>query len=177
MKKVILLSAKALGVLLSLFIFSPTVVRGLPTTRDGECGQPEAMAPDGIDDASPEGDNCKSFQKNEASEESNLSRTYIDQLRVGMKDCFQKLGATNVSHKQLERWAVLIHDSMSQISRNYHSVQHVFDLAQDQTDPILILSAYFHDLVYHQVDGGFTEEQDRILANVFTQEGSDVYLS
>lgn len=108
---------------------------------------------------------------------SKPSYTYIARLSVGMKECLQKLGATNVTNTKLERWAVLIHESMSIASRNYHSVKHVFDLAEDQFDPILILSAYFHDLVYHQIDGGFSEEQDRILANVITQEGSDMFLN
>lgn len=62
-------------------------------------------------------------------------------------------------------------------SRNFHSVSHVFDVAKGQTDPILILSAYFHDLIYHSVDGGFSDEQDNILSNVFSQEGSDLHLS
>lgn len=103
--------------------------------------------------------------------------TYITRLIVGMKNSLQILNA-KARDDQLEDWAFFIHESMSNSSRNYHSVQHVFDLAEDQDDPILVLSAFFHDCIYYHVDGGFSDFQASILKDVIIQQqGSDLYLN
>lgn len=106
------------------------------------------------------------------------SSTYITRLLVGMKNSLHALEA-KPSDEQLEDWAVLIHDCMSRSSRNYHSVQHVFDIAQDESDPILVLAAFFHDVVYFHVDGGFSTRQASILKGVIdkTSENSDWHLT
>ena len=102
--------------------------------------------------------------------------TYISRLIIGMKSSLHTLNA-QATNDQLEAWAIFIHESMSNSSRNYHSVQHVFDLAQDQEDPILVLSAFFHDCIYYHVDGGFSEYQASTLKNVIMHKGSDLYLN
>ena len=57
----------------------------------------------------------------------------------------------------IEQMAIIIHDSMSVRTRNYHSVQHAFDVAEGVADdPIAILAALFHDCVYYHVDGGIS---------------------
>lgn len=104
------------------------------------------------------------------------SSTYITRLLVGMKNSLHALNA-NPSDEQLEDWAVLIHESMSRASRNYHGVQHVFDIAQNETDPILVLAAFFHDCIYYHVDGGFSKYQASILEGVIDKKGSDLYLT
>jgi hypothetical protein len=68
----------------------------------------------------------------------------------------------------MERMAILIHESMSLASRNYHSVQHVFDVIQNLTDPVCILAALFHDCVYYHVDGGLSDRQLSILRDDVT---------
>jgi len=55
--------------------------------------------------------------------------------------------------------AKLIYDSMATTGRVYHSMQHVFDISKDMKDPILILSALFHDTIYYSIDKKFSEEQ------------------
>ena len=104
------------------------------------------------------------------------SSTYIARLIVGMKNSIDALNARS-SYEQLESWAILIHESMSRSSRNYHSVQHVFDIAQDQNDPILVLSAFFHDCIYYHVDGGFNEYQATILEDVVDKKDSGLCLT
>lgn len=93
--------------------------------------------------------------------------TYIARLIVGFRDALQELEATPTT-AQLERWAIFIHESMSASSRNYHSVKHVFDLADTWDDPIGIISAYFHDCIYFHVDGGFSKGQAAILKGVIS---------
>jgi hypothetical protein len=102
-----------------------------------------------------------------------LPRTYISKLVVQMKSCLTQLDA-EVTYPQLESIAILIHESMSSSSRNYHSVQHVFDISEDLVDPIAILSAFFHDCIYYHVDGSFTPGQADILDGVY-QADSEQY--
>lgn len=91
--------------------------------------------------------------------------TYIARLILTIQDSLQKLGvqtATNQEKYQrmIERMAIIIHDSMSASTRNYHSVQHVFDVAQGVADdPIAVLASLFHDCVYYHVDGGLSDMQ------------------
>ena len=85
-----------------------------------------------------------------------------------------ELDAEGVTYPRLESIAILIHESMSNSSRNYHSVQHVFDISKDMEDPIAILSAFFHDCIYYHVDGSFTKGQAAILDGVY-QEDSKQY--
>eukprot|EP00797_Seminavis_robusta_P005958 Sro139_g065160.2 (482) ;mRNA; r:80064-81509 len=65
--------------------------------------------------------------------------------------------------------AILIHECMSGDSRNYHSVQHVFDISDDfsEDDPIAVLAAMFHDCIYYNVDGGLNEHQKQVLHGCF----------
>lgn len=51
-------------------------------------------------------------------------------------------------------------------------------LAQDETDPILVLSAFFHDCIYYHVDGGFSKYQQSILKDVVdTEESGEHHLT
>lgn len=89
--------------------------------------------------------------------------TYIARLILVMQDCLAKLEAPNDDPFQLEQMAILIHESMSSSSRNYHSVQHVFDISKDLTDPLAILAALYHDVIYYNIDGGLSPSQAKIL--------------
>mmetsp|Transcript_15234 Transcript_15234/g.21226 ORF Transcript_15234/g.21226 Transcript_15234/m.21226 type:complete len:522 (-) Transcript_15234:512-2077(-) len=103
--------------------------------------------------------------------------TYISRLIVGLQENLQKLGASTTK-SNLEKWAIFIHESMSISSRNYHSVQHVFDISKDSKDPLLIISAYFHDVIYYHVDGCLSPIQEQYLKGVFVvqEEGSNKIL-
>jgi len=59
---------------------------------------------------------------------------------------------------------------MSGNNRNYHSVQHVFDISQDFTDPLAILAALFHDAIYHSVDQTLSPQQELALSGCFQME-------
>jgi len=69
---------------------------------------------------------------------------------------FQGLGAS-CSNKRARRLAVNVQQAMSAHSRNYHNLDHVFGFV-DKDDPIGTLAAMYHDVVYYQVDMGFTPE-------------------
>ena len=97
-------------------------------------------------------------------------QTYISRLILQMESCLNVLDADNVTYPRLESMAIFIHESMSSSSRNYHSVQHVFDISRNLRDPIAILAALFHDCVYYHVDGGLTEIQEKILCGVLEKK-------
>ena len=99
-------------------------------------------------------------------------QTYISRLILQMEECLTELEGRDIDYSILEQKAILIHESMSSSSRNYHSVQHVFDISKDLRDPICILAAFFHDCIYYHVDGGLSEVQERILEGVFEVDDS-----
>ena len=100
-------------------------------------------------------------------------RNYLSKLVVQMKTCLEQLGAVDVTHADLEGIAIIIHESMSTSNRNYHSLQHVFDMSKDMEDPICILSTFCHDIVYYQVDGSLTKTQARILEGTYEESDQE----
>jgi len=106
-------------------------------------------------------------------------QTYMARLIVNMDQCLSQLGVDTESEEvlqKMESMAILIHESMSISARNYHSVQHVFDISQDLKDPIEILAALFHDCVYYHVDGGLSKRQAEILGDGIRTETDGCYL-
>ena len=63
---------------------------------------------------------------------------------------------------EIERLAMLIHQSMDQGRRTYHVSTHVFDMCQGM-NPRQVLATLFHDVVYYQLDGGFPQQAHRLL--------------
>ena len=111
-----------------------------------------------------------------APNETTTPRTYIGRLFLRMESCLQELGVdcdTDETTLHLENISILIHESMSISSRNYHSVQHVFDISKDLEDPIAILAALFHDCVYYNIDGGLSEVQAAKLEGALLIEESN----
>jgi hypothetical protein len=62
--------------------------------------------------------------------------------------------------------AKLILNSMTTSGRVYHNMQHVFDISETMKDPILILSALFHDVIYFSIDKSFQNDQAKSLEGV-----------
>ena len=61
--------------------------------------------------------------------------------------------------------ARLILRSMDTPGRVYHSMGHVFDISKPMEDPVLLLSALFHDVIYYSIDKSFSEEQAKALGS------------
>lgn len=80
---------------------------------------------------------------------------------------------------KIESISIFIHESMSIGSRNYHSVQHVFDILSSSTDeafrndPIATLAIIFHDCVYYNIDGGLSSSQSEKLKGAFVEVGGN----
>ena len=59
--------------------------------------------------------------------------------------------------QDVDAMAIMIHRTMTAQARSYHTVGHVFRLAEC-AGPIRTLAGLFHDLVYYQVDKGIPPE-------------------
>ncbi len=62
----------------------------------------------------------------------------------------------------LEELAVTVHKTMSVEGRHYHTPEHVLSLTSPD-NPVQSLAALFHDLVYYQIDRGFSPEVMEII--------------
>jgi len=102
--------------------------------------------------------------------------TYISRLVRRMNECLEQLEVDigdPATQSKVQKMSNLIQESMSVSSRNFHSVQHVFDVAENLTDPVAILAALFHDCVYYNIDGGLSKMQAEKLKNALVEIPSD----
>lgn len=83
---------------------------------------------------------------------------------------------SNSSQDFIESTAILIHEGMSAPHRRFHTTEHVFQVIDPKGDPILILSALFHDLVYYNVDGCFTSRVQEILNPYISIELEQIFI-
>jgi len=77
---------------------------------------------------------------------------------------FEELSA-DVPSSDIERLAMLIHDSMEQGRRVYHTSAHVFAMSEGM-NPRQVLATLFHDVVYFQLDDGFPRRAHGLLKRV-----------
>lgn len=89
--------------------------------------------------------------------------TTLARLAEMFREAMEGLGKT-VDAAVLERWAVVIHSSMSGRGRSYHTVEHVFTVNRGN-DPIGSLATLFHDTVYCEVDGGLPRALEPVLGD------------
>ena len=72
--------------------------------------------------------------------------------------------------RELEFIAILVYEAMASETREFHDVDHVFDVAGDG-HPVEMLAAMFHDVVYFGVDRGFPPRQHPIVSEFVTERG------
>jgi hypothetical protein len=89
-------------------------------------------------------------------------------------DAFKALSA-EAPIAEIERLAMLIHHSMDNGRRAYHTSAHVFEMCEGG-NPRQVLASLFHDVVYYQLDGGFPRRAEEILKKVVRVEKDGVVL-
>lgn len=105
-----------------------------------------------------------------------LEHTHMQKLVMEMETCLKDLNCS-VNIEELEKWAMLIYESMMLPSRTFHSVQHVFDVAIG-ADSIQKLAAFFHDIIYYSIDGGLKlKGQIELLSDIIIESEGKVYLT
>ncbi|MFN8494449.1 MAG: hypothetical protein U0350_43010 [Caldilineaceae bacterium] len=87
---------------------------------------------------------------------------------------FQTL-SINISSLALESLAVMVYKAMAAQSRNFHTLDHVFNLA-NVDDPIQTLAAFFHDIVYYQVDMGVAAGLQEFVAPYIRQKDGEIFI-
>ena len=73
-----------------------------------------------------------------------------------LQDALDQLNAP-IPLQEQEAAGVMVNRAMSAQERSFHTPEHIFDLVEPG-NPHMILAALFHDIVYFQVDQGFTDE-------------------
>jgi hypothetical protein len=78
----------------------------------------------------------------------------VQKLITIFEQSFKRMGV-QVSLERVEMLAVTIHRGMTAQARHFHTLEHVFAFV-DSNEPISILASLYHDIVYYQVDLGFS---------------------
>ncbi len=99
----------------------------------------------------------------------------FEKLIALFEQSFQQL-AVPIPSLTLERLAVMVYRAMAAQTRKFHTLDHVFALA-DPTDPIQSLAALFHDLVYHQVDLGFSVGLQELITPYIEQKNGEIFVT
>ena len=98
----------------------------------------------------------------------------IQKMASLFKDSLDELGA-NIPSIEIEKLAIMIDKSMSPSIRSYHNVFHVFSLT-DGSNPLISLAALYHDVVYFQVDRGFSPEITELVTPYIQQKEFDFHI-
>ncbi|HIK38402.1 MAG: hypothetical protein NZ901_06085 [Geminocystis sp.] len=77
-------------------------------------------------------------------------RDYLNQCRRMLAGAMEKLGVF-VGEEEIAEISELITDTMGGRRRYYHNFEHILNFSS-QDDPLIIIAALFHDLIYLQVD-------------------------
>ena len=109
------------------------------------------------------------------SESSNMRKAPINLLILRLQACFRALEVP-IEDYELEQMAVLIHDTMLGQMRKFHDLDHVFFVAEPFTAPLPVLACLFHDMVYYQVDNGFSWHTERIVSNYIQIDNQQIAL-
>ena len=104
--------------------------------------------------------------------EKDLSR-----CRARLIDSIQKLGGnfTLAQEKDLDYIARLIIQSMTGTWRYFHTPEHIFEVGGEE-DPVEILSALFHDMIYVQVDFGINLNLSGYIYPFVREDNNKLYI-
>ena len=116
---------------------------------------------------------CLVRSKEARPEEAALPR--VEKMLVGSIEKLQS--GASVDAEEASFIAKLVYDSMTTGGRVYHAMQHVFDISKTMEDPILVLSALFHDVVYYSIDKGFIRAQQEIIKDIVVSEGEQLFIT
>ncbi|TAF67402.1 MAG: hypothetical protein EAZ55_03545 [Cytophagales bacterium] len=96
-----------------------------------------------------------------------MKKAPITFLILELRRCFEQLQVT-IDDKDLEEIAILIYGCMVGTRRKFHTLNHVFDVCESLQSPYQVLAGLFHDVVYYQVDEGFSPNVAQQLAPYIT---------
>jgi hypothetical protein len=108
----------------------------------------------------------------------NVSTEFaIGKLETILNESMSKLSLNEpFKAEDSTRIANFVYKSMTKNGRVYHSITHIFDISAGMDDPILILSALFHDVIHYQIDKSFDEEQTKYLEGLLVPNVQEMTL-
>ncbi len=71
---------------------------------------------------------------------------------------------------ELEKWGVMLHQALASRAREFHTHEHVLEMAR-HADPICAIAALYHDIVYIQVDLGLPPRAEELLEPLLIRDG------
>jgi hypothetical protein len=77
---------------------------------------------------------------------------------------------------KVEQMAILVHEAMSGSHRKFHTTDHIFAILREGSHPIHNLAAVFHDIVYYNVDNGFTERIEELIEPYISFEMEQIFV-
>ena len=92
----------------------------------------------------------------------------IHRMNDWFDQAFQGL-SVHVPPAEVQTMAMLVHQCMEAKTRTYHTAFHVLGLCEGM-QPIQVLAALFHDVVFYQADGGFPVCVSALLEDVTRPE-------
>ena len=101
-----------------------------------------------------------------------MQASTIQQIINHFITAFQQLDV-QTSLREIESLATTIHKAMKTSTRSYHTPEHILHLA-DCSAPIQSLAALFHDIVYYQVDQGFSPEVEELLIEYIDEQDGGI---
>lgn len=99
----------------------------------------------------------------------------VQKLIAIFNQSFHELGVS-VSLEKLEDLSVTIHRAMTVQARHFHTLEHVFTFV-DTTNAVRSLAALYHDIVYFQVDMGFSPQIWELISPYIRQHNSDFFVA
>jgi hypothetical protein len=113
-------------------------------------------------------------EKEVVSPVCNMSSVFIPRLKAMLKDSINALSPIVPLEEEDEiALATLVFECMYTPGRVYHSIEHVFNIIENcgiELNPMLILSVFFHDVIYYTVDKSFQQSQLELLRGVLALE-------
>ncbi len=98
----------------------------------------------------------------------------IQQLIQAFEEAFANL-QVDIAGTELEALAIFIHKAMGIEARHFHTPEHILSLIASH-NPIQTLAAMFHDIVYYQVDRGFSSEVWATISPYIREIGTEIYI-
>jgi hypothetical protein len=98
----------------------------------------------------------------------------IHRITYWFDRAFQGL-MVDVPPAEVQELVMLVHQCMEGKTRTYHTAFHVLGLCEG-LQPIQVLAALFHDVVFYQLDGGFPVSVSALLKDVTRPESGSLRL-
>jgi hypothetical protein len=89
------------------------------------------------------------------------ARSPAHEIVQSLWQALRDLGASPAA-ADVERWGLAVHGALASTARQFHSHEHVMELA-DGVSPLEVIAALYHDVVYVQVDGELPASMNALL--------------